>query len=88
MQPPALDGFKIPFAAGQTRRMPRLTGGPFKYKRYADAYLDVAGRYARKPLKQAVISPDNARLYETERCPHVGRAPQRHEGSLFCEPLA
>jgi 5-methyltetrahydropteroyltriglutamate--homocysteine methyltransferase len=24
------DGFKIPFAAGHTRRMPRLTGGPFR----------------------------------------------------------
>src|SRR4249920_2452491 len=30
-----VDGFKIPFAAGHTRRMPRLTGGPFRYKRYA-----------------------------------------------------
>jgi 5-methyltetrahydropteroyltriglutamate--homocysteine methyltransferase len=53
----APDGFKIPFAAGHTRRMPRLVSGPFKYRRYADAYLDVAARYARKPLKQAVISP-------------------------------
>ena len=53
----APDGFKIPFAAGHTRRMPRLTAGPFRYKRYADSYLDVAKRYARLPLKQAVISP-------------------------------
>ena len=53
----APDGFKIPFAAGHTRRMPRLTRGPFRYKRYADRYLDVASRYARVPLKQAVISP-------------------------------
>ena len=30
------DGFKIPFVAGHTRRMPRLTGGPFRYRRYAD----------------------------------------------------
>src|SRR6478609_4934126 len=51
------DGFKIPFAAGHTRRMPRLTAKPFRYKRYADAYLDLALRYARVPLKQAVISP-------------------------------
>ena len=29
----APDGFKIPFAAGHTRRMLRLTGGPFRYKR-------------------------------------------------------
>src|SRR5688572_2538176 len=53
----APEGFKIPFTAGHTRRMPTLTGGPFKYKRYADAYLDVANRYASRPLKQAVISP-------------------------------
>ena len=53
----APDGFKIPFAAGHTRRMPRLTGGPFRYRRYADSFLDAAQRHAHAPLKQAVISP-------------------------------
>ena len=53
----APDGFRIPFSAGHTRRMPRLTAGPFQYKRQADGYLDVALRYARRPVKQAVISP-------------------------------
>ncbi len=53
----APDGFKIPFSAGHTRRMPRLTAGPFRYRRLADQYLDVALRYARLPVKQAVISP-------------------------------
>jgi 5-methyltetrahydropteroyltriglutamate--homocysteine methyltransferase len=53
----APDGFKIPFSAGHTRRMPRLTGGPFRYKRLADSYLDVAMQYAHRPVKQAVISP-------------------------------
>jgi len=53
----APDGFKIPFSAGHTRRMPRLTSGPFHYKRPADSYLDVALRYAHVPVKQAVISP-------------------------------
>src|SRR3954449_2620982 len=53
----APDGFKIPFSAGHVRRMLRLTGGPFRYKRHADSYLDVALKYAHKPLKQAVISP-------------------------------
>jgi 5-methyltetrahydropteroyltriglutamate--homocysteine methyltransferase len=37
--------------------MPRLTSGPFRYKRLADSYLDVAKRYAHLPIKQAVISP-------------------------------
>jgi len=53
----APDGFKIPFSAGHTRRMLRLTNGPFRYQRHADAYLDVALRYAHVPVKQAVISP-------------------------------
>ncbi|HEX2854865.1 MAG TPA: hypothetical protein VHO24_16650 [Opitutaceae bacterium] len=53
----APDGFKIPFAAGHTRRMPRLTAGPFRYGRYADRFLEEAKRYARVPVKQAVISP-------------------------------
>ncbi len=53
----APDGFQIPFAAGHTRRMPRLTQGPFRYQRYADEFLTVAQRYARVPVKQAVISP-------------------------------
>jgi 5-methyltetrahydropteroyltriglutamate--homocysteine methyltransferase len=53
----APDGFKIPFSAGHTRRMPRLTSGPFRYRRLADSYLDVAQHYAHLPVKQAVISP-------------------------------
>ncbi|MEO8631230.1 MAG: hypothetical protein ABI612_24500, partial [Betaproteobacteria bacterium] len=50
------DGFRIPFAAGHVRRMPRLTSGPFRYKRYADRYLDEALKHARVQVKQAVIS--------------------------------
>lgn len=56
LQNTAPDGFKIPFR-GHTRRMPRLTSGPFRYKRHADTYLDFAKRYATRPVKQAVISP-------------------------------
>jgi 5-methyltetrahydropteroyltriglutamate--homocysteine methyltransferase len=53
----APDGFKIPFAAGHVRRMPRLTRGPLRYVTRADRYLEQALRYAHVPLKQAVISP-------------------------------
>jgi 5-methyltetrahydropteroyltriglutamate--homocysteine methyltransferase len=53
----APDGFKIPFSDGHTRRLSRLTRGPFRYRRYADSFLDVAKRYAHVPVKQAVISP-------------------------------
>jgi 5-methyltetrahydropteroyltriglutamate--homocysteine methyltransferase len=51
------DGFKIPFADGHARQMPRLTAGPFRYKVFADQYLDVAMRLTHTPVKQAVISP-------------------------------
>lgn len=70
----APDGFKIPFAAGHTRRMPKLTSGPFRYKRYADAYLDAALRYAHRALKQAVISPSALSLmYPAEEIPGYSR---------------
>ncbi len=70
----APDGFKIPFAAGHTRRMPRLTSGPFRYQRYADSYLDVALRYAHRPLKQAVISPSALSLmYPATELPAYSR---------------
>ncbi|HJU62166.1 MAG TPA: cobalamin-independent methionine synthase II family protein [Candidatus Binatia bacterium] len=68
------DGFKIPFAAGHVRRMPRLTGGPFRYRVHADRYLDAAKRYARVPLKQAVISPSALSLmYPAEDIPNYSR---------------
>jgi 5-methyltetrahydropteroyltriglutamate--homocysteine methyltransferase len=70
----APDGFTIPFAAGHVRRMPRLTGGPFRYHRYADRYLDVALRYAHAPVKQAVISPSALSLmYPPEELPGYTR---------------
>jgi 5-methyltetrahydropteroyltriglutamate--homocysteine methyltransferase len=70
----APDGFKIPFSAGHVRRMPRLTAGPFRYKVYADRYLDVAKRYAKMPLKQAVISPSALSLmYPAEDIPGYSR---------------
>jgi 5-methyltetrahydropteroyltriglutamate--homocysteine methyltransferase len=70
----APDGFQIPFTAGHTRRMPRLTAGPFRYLRRADSYLEVAGRYAHVPLKQAVISPSAlSLLYPAEGIPGYSR---------------
>jgi 5-methyltetrahydropteroyltriglutamate--homocysteine methyltransferase len=60
------DGFRIPFAAGHTRRMPRLTAGPFRYKHRADTYLDFALRQTNVPVKQAVISPSALSLLYPE----------------------
>jgi 5-methyltetrahydropteroyltriglutamate--homocysteine methyltransferase len=62
----APDGFRIPFTAGHVRRMPRLTRGPFKYRRYADRYVREALRFARVPLKQAVIAPSALSLMYPE----------------------
>ena len=70
----APDGFRIPFAAGHVRRMPRLMHGPFRYRRYADSYLDVARRFTDRPLKQAVISPSALSLmYPAEGLPGYSR---------------
>ena len=70
----APDGFKIPFKAGHTRRMPRLTQGPFRYKRYADEYLDAARQYTHRPIKQAIISPSAMSLmYPAEGIPGYSR---------------
>jgi 5-methyltetrahydropteroyltriglutamate--homocysteine methyltransferase len=70
----APDGFKIPFAAGHVRRMLRLTAGPFRYRRYADSYLEVAQRYAHVPVKQAVISPSALSLmYPADEIPGYPR---------------
>lgn len=67
-------GFKIPFSAGHTRRMPRLVAGPFRYRRYADTYLEAAQRYAHLPVKQAVISPSAlSLLYTDEELPGYPR---------------
>src|SRR4051812_8138329 len=70
----APDGFKIPFSAGHTRRMPRLTAGPFRYRWHADSYLEVALRYAKRPVKQAVISPSALSLmYPADEIPGYPR---------------
>jgi 5-methyltetrahydropteroyltriglutamate--homocysteine methyltransferase len=75
------DGFKIPFSAGHTRRMPRLVSEPFRYKRYADQFLDLAIRLAHVPLKQAIISPSALSLmYPPEGIPSYPR-------ELFIEDL-
>lgn len=52
----APDGVSIPFADGHSRQLPRLTAGPFRYQTYAEQYLERAKKYARVPVKQAVIS--------------------------------
>ncbi len=45
------------FADGHNRQLPRLTGGPFRYKTFAGDTLRKSIGYATKPMKQAVIAP-------------------------------
>ncbi|MEP6801445.1 MAG: 5-methyltetrahydropteroyltriglutamate--homocysteine methyltransferase [Acidobacteriota bacterium] len=45
------------FADGHHRQLPRLTGGPFRYKTFASEYVKEAVKMATKPVKQAVIAP-------------------------------
>jgi methionine synthase II (cobalamin-independent) len=54
----ALDGqyFAI-FDDGHHRQLPRITGGPFRYKRYASEFVAKNVKIATKPVKQAVIAP-------------------------------
>ena len=55
------------FADGHNRELPRLTGGPFKYKTFAADTLRKSIGYATKPMKQAVIAPSMlALLYPLE----------------------
>ena len=66
----APDGFKLPFAAGHIRRLPRLTTGPFRFLIYGYDFLERALRYAHVPVKQAVISPSALSLmYPAESLP-------------------
>ena len=45
------------FADGHNRQLPRLTGGPFRYKAFASDSLKKSIKLATKPMKQAVIAP-------------------------------
>lgn len=74
------DGFQIPFAAGHVRRMPRLTHGPFRFRRSADSFLEVAQRYATVPVKQAVISTSALSLmYPADGIPGYSREQFIHD---------
>jgi len=72
----ALDpaGIVIPFADGHTRQLPRITGGPFRYKQQAGKYCRQARKYSRVPVKQAVISASAlSLLYPQEPIPGYAR---------------
>ena len=45
------------FDDGHHRQLPRLTGGPFRYKTFASEFVDKNRAIASGPVKQAVIAP-------------------------------
>ena len=66
----APDGFRIPFAAGHIRRMPRLTARPVPLQALRRQLSGRRQRYAHVPVKQAVISPSALSLmYPAEGIP-------------------
>jgi methionine synthase II (cobalamin-independent) len=49
----APDGFKLPFSAGHTRRLPQLTGGPFRFLA-ANFYIALAGEPDRTSVLKII----------------------------------
>jgi len=45
------------FDDGHHRQLPRLTGGPFRYKTFASEFVEKNRAVASHPVKQAVIAP-------------------------------
>ena len=45
------------FDDGHHRQLPRLTGGPFRYKTFASTFVEKNKAIATHPVKQAVIAP-------------------------------
>jgi methionine synthase II (cobalamin-independent) len=75
------------FADGHHRQLPRLTGGPFRYRTYAADTLAKSIRFATRPMKQAVIAPSMlALLYPLhEEVPGYTRAQFEEDLLNECE---
>lgn len=56
-------GFNLQFADGHARPFPLLTSGPFRYRVYADQFLETALQLTQRPVKQAVISASFQTLF-------------------------
>ena len=79
----APDGFRLQFT-DHDRVWPRLTAGPFRYRRTADSFLARALQHARVPVKQAVIAPSAVSLfYPAEPLPDYPR--ERFIADLLAE---
>jgi methionine synthase II (cobalamin-independent) len=73
------------FADGHGRQLPRLIGGPFRYKTYAADALKKAIGYAHKPMKQAVIAPSMLALLYPLKDEVPGYSREQFEEDLINE---
>jgi methionine synthase II (cobalamin-independent) len=73
------------FADGHYRQLPKLVGGPFRYKTYAGDLLAKSIKYATKPMKQAVIAPSMLALLYPLKEEVPGYSRQEFEADLVNE---
>jgi methionine synthase II (cobalamin-independent) len=73
------------FSDGHDRQLPRLTGGPFRYKTYAADTLAKSIGYATKPMKQAVIAPSIVALLYLLEQEVPGYSREQFENDLVAE---
>ncbi|MGH8932694.1 MAG: 5-methyltetrahydropteroyltriglutamate--homocysteine methyltransferase [Egibacteraceae bacterium] len=73
------------FADGHGRQLPKLTGGPLRYKYYAADALEKSIRYATKPMKQAVIAPSMLALLYPLKDAVPGYTQEEFEADLIDE---
>ncbi len=73
------------FADGHGRQLPKLTGGPLRYKYYAADALEKSIRHATKPMKQAVIAPSMLALLYPLKEAVPGYTQEEFEADLIDE---
>ena len=71
------------FDDGHHRQLPRLTGGPFRYKTFAAEFVEKNRAIATHPVKQAVIAPSMLMLL----LPARGGAPRLLARAVPRRPL-
>ncbi len=73
------------FSDGHPRQLPRLTGGPFRYKDYAANSLKKSRPLTDKPMKQAVIAPSMILLLYPLNDPVSGYSREQFEEDIVNE---
>lgn len=73
------------FADGHNRQLPKVTGGPFRYKTYAADTFAKSQKYATMPMKQAVIAPSMMSLLYPLQEEVPGYARQQFEEDIVNE---